>query len=137
MGSEASEHIDKLIDELDDWRGPQLAKIRALIHEALPDVVEEWKWMGSPVWEHDGIIAVGNAHKAKVKLTFPEGAHLDDPVGLLASGSGKHWRAIDLAEGDTLNARSFKALVKRAAKYNADKKKSSEKKATEKKASKK
>ncbi|WP_340540901.1 DUF1801 domain-containing protein [Nocardioides sp. GXZ039] len=121
MGSDAAKKIDELIDGLDDWRGPMLAEVRALIREALPDVEEEWKWMGSPVWEQDGIVAVGNAHKAKVKLTFPEGAHLEDPTGLLASGNGKHWRAIDLAEGDKLNKRSFKALVKRAAAYNAAK----------------
>jgi len=121
MATEASTQIDNLIAELDDWRGEQLAQIRSLIAAAVPGVVEEWKWMGSPVWEHDGIIAVGNAHKAKVKLTFPEGAHLDDPVGLFNAGTGKAWRAIDLHEGDKLNARSFKALVKRAAAYNTAK----------------
>lgn len=112
--------IDALIADLDDWRGEQLAEIRELVHDAVPDVEEQWKWMGSPVWEHKGIIAVGNAHKKKVKLTFPQGAHLDDPVDVFNAGlDGKAWRAIDLCEGHTLNKRSFKALVKRAARYNA------------------
>jgi hypothetical protein len=115
--------IDAVIGELDDWRGQQLAEIRRLIHDALPEVEEEWKWMGSPVWEQDGIIAVGNAHKKKVKLTFPQGAHLDDPQEVFNAGlGGKAWRAIDLFEGDSLNKRSFKALVKRAARYNASQK---------------
>lgn len=115
-----SQRIDDLIAELDDWRGEKLAEIRQLIHDALPDVEEEWKWMGSPVWEHDGIIAVGNAHKKKVKLTFPHGAQLDDPVGVFNAGlDGNAWRAIDLFEGDSVNGRSFKALVKRAARHNA------------------
>lgn len=114
-----SRQIDSLIADLDDWRGERLAEIRELIHDALPDVVEQWKWMGSPVWEQDGIIAVGNAHKKKVKLTFPQGAHIDDTVGLFNAGlDGNAWRAIDIFEGDKLNARSFKALVKRAARYN-------------------
>lgn len=117
-----STKIDDLIDDLDDWRGKLLAEIRQLIHDALPDVEEEWKWMGSPVWEHDGIIAVGNAHKQKVKLTFPQGAHLDDPAGVFNAGlDGTAWRAVDLFEEDSLDTRSFKALVKRAARYNAAK----------------
>jgi hypothetical protein len=92
--------IDALIGELDDWRGEQLVEIRRLIHEALPGVEEEWKWMGSHIWEQDGIIAVGNAHKNKVKLTFPRGAHLDDPQEVFNAGlGGKAWRAIDLLEG--------------------------------------
>lgn len=119
-----SEKIDDLIAGLDDWRGEKLAEIRQLIQDALPDVQEEWKWLGSPVWEHEGIIAVGNAHKNKVKLTFPQGAHLDDPVGVFNAGfGGKAWRAIDVFEADSLNKRSFKALVKRAARYNAAQKK--------------
>lgn len=112
--------VKKLIAGLDDWRGAQLAEICELFQEAVPDIELTWKYMGSPVWEHDGTIAVGNAHKEKVKLTFPQGAHLDDPVGLFNNGNGKHWRAIDLYEGDGLNARSFKALVKRAARYNTE-----------------
>lgn len=116
----AGKRIDHLVDGLDDWRGATLARVRQLIHEAVPDVEEEWKWMGSPVWSRDGIIAVGNAHRAKVKLTFPHGAQLDDPKGVFNNGfGGKHWRAIDLAEGDRLNATDFKALVRRAVKYNA------------------
>jgi hypothetical protein len=78
--------IDELIATLDDWRGERLAEIRSLIHGELPDVTETWKWMGSPVWEHHGIIAVGNAHKAKVKLTFPQGAHLEDRHRLFNAG---------------------------------------------------
>ena len=78
----AAARIDELIAKLDDWRGERLAQIRGLIRDELPDVTETWKWMGSPVWEHHGIIAVGNAHKAKVKLTFPQGAHLEDRHGL-------------------------------------------------------
>ena len=91
----ATARIDELIANLDDWRGEQLAKIRGLIREELPDVIETWKWMGSPVWEHNGIIAVGNAHKAKVKLTFPQGARLEDRHRLFNAGlDGKAWRAI-------------------------------------------
>lgn len=121
MSSEVdpAKKIDDLIAGLDDWRSETLAQVRQLIHSALPDVEEQWKWMGSPVWELDGIIAVGNAHKKKVKLTFPQGANLDDPVGVFNAGlDGNAWRAIDLFEGDKLNQRSFKALVKRAARYN-------------------
>lgn len=111
--------IDELIANLDDWRGQRLAEIRRLIHEELPDVTETWKWMGSPVWEHHGIIAVGNAHKAKVKLTFPQGAHLEDRHRLVNAGlGGKAWRAIDLSEGDTLNSTAFRALIREAAEYN-------------------
>lgn len=118
--SEASAQIDALLDGLSDWRGEQLAEIRRLFHEAVPDVVETWKWMGSPVWESDGILAVGNAHRAKVKLTFPQGAQLADPEKVFNAGlGGKAWRAIDLVEGATLDASAFTALVREAAAYNA------------------
>lgn len=111
--------IDDLITGLGDWRADQLATIRRLIHEAVPDVVETWKWMGSPVWEEHGIVVVGNAHKQKVKLTFPHGAQLPDPDKLFNNGlGGKAWRAIDLYEGDTLDAAPFKALIRAAASYN-------------------
>lgn len=120
---DASARIDAKIAELGDWRGAKLAEIRALIHEADPDVVEEWKWMGSPVWSHDGIFVVGNAHKDKVKLTFSQGAKLADPKGLFNAGlDGGQWRAIDLHEGDTLPKTAFKALVREAVAYNAGKK---------------
>jgi hypothetical protein len=114
-----SERIDELIAGLTDWRGKTLASVRKSILESDPEIVEEWKWMGSPVWSHDGIIAVGNAHKDKVKLTFPHGASLADPDKLFNAGfGGKVWRAIDLFEGDKINARSLKNLVRAAIDYN-------------------
>ena len=115
----ASELIDEMIEELGDWRGKMLAKVRAIIHEADPEIVEEWKWMGSPVWSRDGIIAVGNAHKHKVKLTFSHGASLPDPDKLFNAGlGGNTWRAIDLFEGDKINERALKNLVRAAVDYN-------------------
>jgi hypothetical protein len=117
----ASERIDDKIAELDDWRGEKLAEIRKLIHEADPEVVEEWKWMGSPVWSHDGILLVGNAHKDKVKLTFYRGAQLGDPDELFNAGlNGSKWRAIDLREGDELDEAAFKELVRAAVAHNAE-----------------
>ena len=99
------ERIDHLIAGLTDWRGKTLAGIRKTILEADREIVEEWKWMGSPVWSHDGIIAVGNAHKEKVKLTFAHGAQLPDPDKLFNAGlEGNKWRAIDLFEGDKIRA---------------------------------
>ena len=116
----AGEKIDELIAGLDDWRGDRLTQIRQAIHDALPGVTETWKWMGSPVWEQDGIIAVGNAHKAKVKLTFPQGARLADPGRLFNAGlGGSAWRAIDLHEQDKLDVGEFRALVQEAAALNA------------------
>lgn len=117
-----SEHIDRLIEGLTDWRGRTLADIRKAILAADPRIVEEWKWMGSPVWERDGILIVGNAHKDKVKLTFQQGASLADPDKLFNNGfGGKVWRAIDLFEGDALNAAAFKALVRAAVAFNGEK----------------
>ena len=114
-----SERIDQLIAGLTDWRGKALARIRKSILEADREIVEEWKWMGSPVWSRDGIIAVGNAHKDKVKLTFSQGAKLPDPDKLFNAGlEGKVWRAIDLFEGDKINERSLKNLVRAAVDYN-------------------
>ena len=114
-----SERIDQLIRGLTDWRGKTLASIRKIILAADRQIVEEWKWMGSPVWTRDGIIAVGNAHKDKVKLTFAHGAHLPDPDGLFNAGlEGNAWRAIDLFEGDTMNERALKNLVRAAVDYN-------------------
>jgi hypothetical protein len=114
-----SERIDLLIESLHDWRGKTLATVRKTILEADPEIIEEWKWMGSPVWSRDGIIAVGNAHKDKVKLTFANGAHLPDPDKFFNAGlGGNQWRAIDLFDGDKLNARALKNLVRAAIEYN-------------------
>src|SRR6202167_4062914 len=114
-----SERIDQLIAGLTDWRGKTLASVRKGILEADREIIEEWKWMGSPVWSRDGIIAVGNAHKDKVKLTFSHGASLPDPDKLFNAGlEGKVWRAIDLFEGDKINGRALKNLVRAAIDYN-------------------
>jgi hypothetical protein len=114
-----SERIDQLIAELTDWRGKTLAGIRKSILEADREIIEEWKWMGSPVWSRDGIIAVANAHKDKVKVTFAQGARLPDPDKLFNAGlGGKAWRAIDLFEGDKINQRALKNLVRAAVDYN-------------------
>lgn len=116
---DASQRIDELIAGLRDWRGETLASVRNVILEADAEIIEEWKWMGSPVWSHNGIIAVGNAHKDKVKLTFAHGAALADPDKLFNAGLGGNvWRAIDLFEGDTLSARALKNLVLAAVDYN-------------------
>jgi hypothetical protein len=119
-----SELIDERIDELGDWRGEMLAKLRGLIHDADPDVVVEWKWRGVPTFEHDGIICTGETYKAVVKLTFAKGASLDDPKGLFNSSlDGNVRRAIDFREGDKVNAAALKALVKAAVALNESKKK--------------
>src|SRR6201993_575906 len=117
-----SERIDQLIRGLTDWRGKTLASIRKNILAADREIIEEWKWMGSPVWTGDGIIAVGNAHKDKVKLTFAHGARLPDPDRLFNAGlGGNAWRAIDLFEGDTISLRALKDLVRAAVDYNQSK----------------
>src|SRR5450755_365038 len=117
-----SEHIDQLIAKLTDWRGKTLASVRKSLLEADREIIEEWKWMGSPVWSRDGIIAVGNAHKEKVKLTFSHGASLPDPDKLFNAGlEGKMWRAIDCFEGDKVNERALKNLVRAAVDYNQSK----------------
>ena len=114
-----SKRIDQLIAGLTDWRGKSLASVRKIILGADREIIEEWKWMGSPVWSRDGIIAVGNAHKGKVKLTFSHGASLPDPDKLFNAGlEGKVWRAIDLFEGDKIDARALKDLVRAAADFN-------------------
>jgi hypothetical protein len=114
-----SEHIDQLIAGLTEWRGKTLACIRKSILEADPEIIEEWKWMGSPVWSRDGIIAVGNAHKDKVKLTFAHGASLPDPDKLFNAGlGGKVWRAIDFFEGDKINEPALKNLIRAAVDHN-------------------
>ena len=123
-GQEASRLIDQRIAELGDWRGETLARMRALILEAEPEAVEEWKWMGTPVWSRHGIICTGESYKKVVKLTFARGASLADPAGLFNSSlEGKTRRAIDIAEGQTVNAEAFKALVKAAVAENAARKK--------------
>ena len=115
----ASEQIDKLIARTADWRGRTLAGLRKAILEADPQIVEEWKWMGSPVWSRDGIIAVGNPHKGKVKLTFDYGARLPDPDNLFNAGlEGNQRRAIDLFEGDQIDERALKNLVRAAVEFN-------------------
>jgi hypothetical protein len=118
----ASTLIDQRIADLADWRGPVLARMRALIHEAAPDVVEEWKWMGTPVWSLGGILCTGESYKAAVKLTFLKGASLPDPAQLFnASLDGNARRAIDIHEGDTVDADAFKALIRAAVALNAAK----------------
>ena len=120
----ASALIDEMIAELTDWRGKTLASVRKSILEADPEIIEEWKWMGSPVWSRDGIIAVGNAHKDKVKLTFAHGASLPDPDKFFNEGlGGNQWRATDLLEGDKINERALKNLVRAAVDYNQTKSK--------------
>jgi hypothetical protein len=115
----ASKRIDKKIADLGDWRGERLANIRKLIHEVDPEVVEEWKWMGTPVWSHEGMYALANAHKDKVKLTFHHGAQLSDPKKLFNAGlAGNKWRAIDFREGDTIDKTALKALLGEAVAYN-------------------
>jgi hypothetical protein len=118
-----SKLIDARIKELGDWRGATLARARALIKEACPEVVEEWKWRGVPVWEHFGIICTGETYKAVVKLTFAHGASLADPSGLFNSSlEGNMRRAIDIREGEKINERALKNLVRAAADYNQTKK---------------
>ena len=108
----ASELIDKKIAELGDWRGETLSRMRNLVKEADPDVVEEWKWMGTPVWSHDGIICTGESYKAVVKLTFAKGASLKDPAKLFNSSlDGNVRRAIDIHEGEEVDADAFKVLI--------------------------
>jgi hypothetical protein len=115
----AARLIDARIDELGDWRGATLARVRALVHEAEPAVIEEWKWRGVPVWSRDGIICTGETYRSHLKLTFARGAALDDPSGLFnASLDGNTRRAIDIHEGETLDAAAFRALVRSASVLN-------------------
>jgi len=121
-GKSASAEIDARIRSLGDWRGEMLARLRALIQEADPDVVEEWKWRGVPVWEHDGMICTGETYKAVVKLTFAKGAALKDPSGLFNSSlEGSTRRAIDFREGEKINEKAFKALIRAAVTLNTSK----------------
>jgi hypothetical protein len=123
-GKRASELIDGRIEELGDWRGKVLAQVRALIHKADPDIVEEWKWMGTPVWSHYGIIYTGETYKQVVKLTFAKGASLKDPAKLFNSSlEGNTRRAIDIREGEKINQAALKALVRDAVALNSSGKK--------------
>ena len=118
----ASQLIDARIEELDDWRGELLGRLRALVKEADPDVVEAWKWRGVPVWEHDGIVCTGETYQAVVKMTFAKGAALDDPSGLFNSSlEGTTRRAIDFHEGETIDEAALKALVRAAVAVNESK----------------
>jgi hypothetical protein len=120
----ASQLIDERIAELGDWRGATLSRMRQLIKEAVPDVLEEWKWRGTPVWSRDGILCTGESYKAVVKLTFAKGAALPDPAGLFnASLDGNVRRAIDIHEGEEIDAQAFKALILAAAALNGSGKK--------------
>jgi hypothetical protein len=124
----ANEQIDELIAKLSDWRGTTLADIRTIIKDADPEIVEEWKWMGSPAWYDDGLVCLANAFKDKVKVTFLNGASLPDPDGLFNNGlEGKQWRTIDFHKGDKINGTAFKALVQAAAAYNHAKVKTAKK----------
>ena len=120
----ASALISKRIAELGDWRGKTLARMRKLIQQAVPHVVEEWKWMGTPVWSHDGILCTGESYKDKVKLTFAKGASLKDPARLFNSSlDGNVRRAIDIREGEKLNEKALKALIRAAVELNMSTKK--------------
>jgi hypothetical protein len=123
MTESPSQLIDSRIAELGDWRGETLARVRKLIHDAVPGIEETWKWRGVPVWEKDGIITTGETYKDKVKLTFAKGASLADPHKLFNSSlEGNARRALDLFEGDAVDEAAFKALVREAAELNAAKK---------------
>jgi hypothetical protein len=118
-GEAPSRLIDARIEELDDWRGKTLSDVRALIKEADPEIVEEWKWRGVPVWSHDGLICTGETYKSVVKLTFAKGASLNDPSGLFnASLEGNVRRAIDLHDGDAVDGDAFKTLIREAVALN-------------------
>ena len=115
----ASARIDERIRELTDWRGKMLAKVRALIHEADPEIVEEWKWMGTPIWSHGGIVCTGETYKKVVKMTFAKGASLQDPSRLFNSSlEGNTRRAIDFHEGEKVNEKALKTLVRAAVTLN-------------------
>jgi hypothetical protein len=130
QGESASELISKRIAELGDWRGGTLSRMRTLIKQADPDVVEEWKWLGTPVWSHDGIICTGESYKSVVKLTFATGASLKDPARLFNSSlEGNTRRAIDIHEGEEVDESAFKALVRQAVSLNGSRKAKSSKKA--------
>jgi hypothetical protein len=130
QGQPASELISKRIIDLGDWRGETLGRMRKLIKEADPDVLEEWKWRGTPVWSHDGIICTGESYKNVVKLTFAKGASLQDPAGLFNSSlDGNVRRAIDIREGEAVDESAFKGLVRQAVALNSSGKRKPSKKA--------
>ena len=130
QGQPASELISKKIAELGDWRGHTLGRMRTLIREADPEVVEEWKWMGTPVWSHDGIICTGESYKSVVKLTFSKGAALQDPARLFNSSlDGNVRRAIDIHQGEVIDESAFKALVRQAVALNSSSRSKPSKKA--------
>ena len=119
-GGDASANITKRIEELGDWRGETLAHLRQLIHDADPDIVEEWKWMGTPVWSHDGIVCTGESYKQVVKLTFARGASIEDPKKLFNSSlEGNTRRAIDIRAGEKINEAAFKQLISAAVAANS------------------
>jgi hypothetical protein len=137
-GKAASKLIDQRIRDLGDWRGDTLSRMRSLILEADPAMIEEWKWMGTPVWSHDGIVCTGESYKKVVKLTFAKGASLSDPTGLFNSSlEGNMRRAIDIPEGTVVDAKAFKALVLAAVDFNTSGKKSAKKSVAKKPAPKK
>ncbi len=120
---DASKHFDDLIAGLKDWRGEELARIRAIFKDTDPDIIEEWKWRGAPVWSNNGIICVGGAFKDKIKLTFFNGAKLNDPDKLFNNGfNGNKWRAIDIHKEDNINELALKDLIQDAIKFNYQKK---------------
>ena len=120
QGESASELISKRIADLKDWRGKALARMRKLIKEADPDAIEEWKWMGTPIWSHDGIICTGESYKNYIKLTFAKGASLKDPTGLFNSSlEGNVRRAIDIHEDEEVDASAFKTLIRQAVAFNS------------------
>ena len=130
QGESASELISKRITELGDWRGETLGRMRKFIQQADPNVIEEWKWMGTPVWAHDGIICTGESYKSMVKLTFAKGASLKDPTRLFNSSlEGNTRRAIDIHEGEEVDESAFKALVRQAVAFNGSSKSKTSKKA--------
>lgn len=117
----ASELIDERIEELGDWRGKTLARVRKLIHDADPEILEEWKWMGTPIFSHDGIVCTGETYKSIVKMTFAKGASLDDPSGLFNSSlDGNVRRAIDIHEGEAIDEKALKALIRAAVALNVE-----------------
>jgi hypothetical protein len=128
-GDSASAKISQRIAELEDWRGTMLGRIRALLKEADPAIVEEWKWRGTPVWSHDGIVCTGETYQKVVKMTFAHGAALEDPAGLFNSSlDGNVRRAIDIREGEAIDTRALKALVREAVAFNVAKKAAPKKK---------
>jgi hypothetical protein len=121
-GASSSVLIDRLIADLGDWRGDRIAQIRRVMHEADAEIVEEWKWMGTPTWSDDGVVAIANPHKGKVKVTFARGAHLPDPQKLFNAGlGGNQWRAVDIFEADAVDERALKDLIRAAVRFNRSK----------------